>query len=153
MMLGDLWIDHLGADRPYSVQGSFLIDPDEARISCHIGCQDRCQPTLSADSPPPCSLVLSRIPKFSCRLRPRRQHNAWCRRCESDLTWRPNNHPATIGHYPGAAVRPDKPTLGAFSQIRISVRVPDSRAKSRASRERWHPYSGAKHPIPKAQSL
>ena len=41
VMLGDLRIDYLGADRPQPVEGSFLVRPHQPRIARDIGGQDR----------------------------------------------------------------------------------------------------------------
>jgi hypothetical protein len=49
-MRGDRGIDRFRPDRPQSIEGSFFVHPDQARVAGDIGCQDRRQPTLSATS-------------------------------------------------------------------------------------------------------
>ncbi len=47
-MRSDCRVDHLCPDGPQPVEGSFLVNPDQARIAGDIGCQDRGEPTFRA---------------------------------------------------------------------------------------------------------
>jgi hypothetical protein len=43
-----IWIDHLGAQRLESAEGSFFVGLDQAGIAGDIGREDRCKPTFDA---------------------------------------------------------------------------------------------------------
>jgi len=50
-LVGDLWVDHLGAQRLEPAECAFLVGLDQARIAGDIGREDRREPTFDATTP------------------------------------------------------------------------------------------------------